>query len=105
MHRPASANLAARANLVAPPPPTRPCAGVCFLAGAASSFLATVITHKIRDNEAGLHCGSLVCIAASEKKPDIESTLGHVGLSEQDEATVVTVQKEPASANAMPPGR
>ncbi len=68
--------------------------------------MATVITHKIRDNEAGLHCGNRVCIAANEKKTDIESMLGHVDvLSKQDEATVLTVQNEPASANAMPPGR
>ena len=75
--------------------------------------MATVITHKIRDNEAGLHCGSLVCIGASEKEPDkkadLESTLGHVSEpSKQDEtfvATVATVASEPASANAMPPGR
>ena len=37
--------------------------GACFLSGAAASLLATLITYKIRDDKAGLYCGSLACIA------------------------------------------
>ena len=43
--------------------------GVCFIAGAASSLAATLLTYKIRDDAAGLRCGSFACIGAVEEGP------------------------------------
>ena len=43
--------------------------GVCFIAGAASSLAATLLTYKIRDDAAGLRCGSFACIGAEEEGP------------------------------------
>ncbi len=36
--------------------------GVCFFAGTVASLLAAIITVKIRDDVAGLRCGSFVCV-------------------------------------------
>jgi hypothetical protein len=40
--------------------------GFCYLAGAACSVIATLLTYLIKDDVAGLQCGSCVCIEASE---------------------------------------
>jgi hypothetical protein len=36
--------------------------GYCFLAGVLSSIAATLVTYMIKDDVAGLQCGSCVCI-------------------------------------------
>ena len=41
----------------------------CFIAGTVSSFAAALITLKIKDQEAGLHCGPCLCVGAS-RPPD-----------------------------------
>ncbi len=59
-------------------------------------MLATVITYKIRDNAAGLHCGSSVCIAVEEDVAEegeaqgslVTATVGHA------ETTVNMVSNE-----------
>lgn len=38
----------------------------CFVAGTGSSLLAALITLKIKDEEAGLRCGSCVCIGKAQ---------------------------------------
>ena len=43
----------------------------CFLAGTFSSLLAVVITSFIKDDKAGLHCGSCLTIR-KPVSPDIE---------------------------------
>lgn len=35
---------------------------VCFIAGTVSSLIAAAITIKIKDNQAGLRCGPIVCV-------------------------------------------
>ena len=44
----------------------------CFVAGTVSSFLAALITLRIKDSEAGLRCGRLVCVKAKRyvENPD-----------------------------------
>ena len=38
----------------------------CFVAGTGSSLLAALITLKIKDEEAGLRCGSCVCVGKAQ---------------------------------------
>jgi len=42
----------------------------CFLAGTISSLIAAVITLAIKDQEAGLKCGSIVCINRQPENKD-----------------------------------
>ena len=40
----------------------------CYLAGAACSVVATIVTYLINDDQAGLQCGPCMCIEAAESK-------------------------------------
>lgn len=47
--------------------------GACFIAGTISSALAALITLRIKDDAAGLRCGSCICVAA-QGGPSLEKS-------------------------------
>lgn len=48
----------------------------CFIAGTVSSALAAFITVRIRDDAAGLRCGSCVCVAAGADRGEQKAAAG-----------------------------
>lgn len=72
----------------------------CFVAGTVSSLLAALITLRIRDDAAGLHCGRCVCIAAAAK-----GTTTNAGASARSAAPTSTSTSDstagPAGAEAV----
>jgi len=61
--------------------------GWCYLAGAASSLMATLVTYLIKDDAAGLQCDACMCIEASqpdevERLPSPEKGVGVPGVGQ-----------------------
>ena len=49
---------------------------LCFIAGTVSSLAAALITLKIKDQQAGLHCGPCVCVQAMPAPVDVKVSCG-----------------------------
>ena len=47
--------------------------GACFIAGTISSALAALITLRIKDDAAGLRCGTCICVAV-QGDPTLEKS-------------------------------
>ena len=68
----------------------------CMFAGTASSLLAAAITLKIDDDEAGLRCGSLICvqgsgIASEEEEEEEEEEERETAINEKEETEKNTI--------------
>ena len=67
--------------------------GICFIAGTISSILAAAITIMIKDDAAGLRCGSCVCVHAAvepekadkEKEGEKDKDVGEVTIKKEEE--------------------
>ena len=77
----------------------------CFIAGTISSALAAVITLRIRDEAAGLRCGTCICVASIEKQSPAGETQAPAG-EKQSPADELKIKVEtppkaeaPAEAN------
>jgi len=63
----------------------------CFVAGTVSSFVAALLTLRLRDEgaeAAGLRCGPCVCVAAVEEQRPTPAKAGESSISSTTDAQV-----------------